>query len=242
VVDQQGIDARLAQLNAEFDRHPILPDQLRRYAIRCVRRGNSSLFLEKLVENPERVLGTFARIFTEACEVVGTDSATLLRDTDFNSRDLDEDRLDAMLGELWTILFLRDEGFTNIRLLRRQGQPRADLVAEYQDERFAVEVACSSRRRYRYINHLTEYIVDRFQEKRDQLLNTARDEQCDIQMLVVVGLSEGWQLMTRYDYLEALTAAHQELGSPPGVHLAIYTGRREVVVGPDDCIFPPVQE
>jgi hypothetical protein len=238
---------RLEKLEAELAKHPDLPEEVRDWIVKAIRAGVNSEFLQELQEYPRDVISRSGGFFKKAREILRSDNRSLVRGTDFDSADLDPERFDAMVAELRVVGFLNDQGFTGIRLLAATRRQRgADIVAICRDTRWAVEVVCSSRAAYRYPDHkrrssdLTEWIVDKFREKEEQLNWTALNQDCAKCALgIVLNSWPALPLLNRNGYMKTLREAWTRLGKSQDAHLAIVTGMVTLGVGLDDCVFPP---
>jgi hypothetical protein len=236
----------LQRLETEFARYPEFPEEVRDWVINAIQAKKSSWLLTMLQENPDNTIKSLDDFFGLMRQILKCDNKSLMCGTDFNSADLDPERLDAMIAELRGVGFLHDQGFADIKLLSASQKERgADIRATHMGTRYAVEVVCSSRTAYRYPDHkrrssdLIEWIADKFHEKQDQLNQTAVEEGCAKRALVVVLNSyPALQLETRHEYIHILTETWNRLKKPQAVHLAIVTGMVKSGVGLDDCVFP----
>jgi len=144
---------------------------------------------------------------------------------------------------------LRDEGSSNIRLVRgsqRKRERRTDLLADRGGETYAFDVACSSAGAERRVQDLRAFLGNRYVEKLSQLEGTRQEHACPAAGLILVlnsdpALTFGYQPKFR----EVLQQVHRDLGGPPALHLALVTGRTTTVdgagehfSGPDDVVWP----
>ena len=231
-----------------------LPTAVKEHLIRCIHEGKRHRWHQELEENFDQVVTSTNTIVDSACRNTGRDRDTLLRDTDFDPNDLDPDRLDAAIGELRGINHLRNEGFDRIRLLRAQrGTRTADLVAERNGQKYALDVACSSAGAARGVDALAGYMLGVCRLKEKQLNNTKEVAGCRYRGLVFVvnsepALSFGYQLL----YRRAARQVYEALGVPADYFVAVMTGQIAFVAGgeadsfegPDDVVYPewPIEE
>jgi hypothetical protein len=237
----------LEKLQNEFEKYQDFPQEVREWIIGAIKKGVSCDFLQRLRESPHDTISNLDGFFEFMRRILRCDNRSLTRGTDFDSADLDPERFDAMIAELRAVGFLHDEGFVNIRLLAGAQETRsADAVALYHGTRCAVEIACSSRKAYRYPDHnrrssdLIEWMVDKFHEKEEQLNQTAAKEGCPIRALVTVLNSyPALALLTPGEYLDVLRIAWDRLGKLQDLRLALVTGMVVLGHGLGDCVFPP---
>jgi hypothetical protein len=207
-----------------------------------------------LEENFDQVVTSTNTIVDSACRNTGRDRDSLLRDTDFDPNDLDPDRLDAAISELRGINHLWHEGFQNIRLLRAQpGTRTADLVAERDGQKYALDVACSSASATRAVDALAAYMLEVCLLKEKQLNNTKETCRCRYRGLLFVVNSDpalvfGYQPL----YRQAARQVYEALGEPAGYFVFVVTGQIALVAGgetdsfqgPDNVVYPewPLRE
>jgi len=225
-----------------------LPTAIKNHLIRCIHKGKRHRWQDALEEDFDQVVTSTNTIVDAACRNTGRDRDSLLRDTDFDPNDLDPDRLDAAIAELRGINHLRKEGFKNIRLLRAQpGTRTADLVAERNDQKYALDIACSSAGAARGVDALAAYMLEVCRLKEKQLNNTKESAGCRYRGLVFVVNSEpalvfGHQLL----YRRAARQAFETLGAPTDYFVVVVTGQVAHVAGgevgsfegPDDVVYP----
>lgn len=235
-------------------RNSDLPTAIKNHLIWCIHEGKRHRWHDALDEDFDYVVTATNTVVDTACDNTGRDRDSLLRDTDFDSNDLDSDRLDAAISELRGINHLRNEGFDHIRLLRAQpGTRTADLVVERGGQKYALDVACSSFGASRDVNALAEYMLGICRLKERQLNNTKEVAGCKYRGLVFVVNSEravvwGYQPL----YRQAAQQVYEALGAPTDYFVIVMTGRIALVAGgeadsfegPDDVVYPnwPTEE
>lgn len=225
-----------------------LPTAIKNHLISCIHEVKRHHWHEDLEEHFDLVVTSTNMIVDAACQNTGRDRDSLLRDTDFDPNDLDADRLDAAIGELRGINHLRHEGFKNIKLLRAQrGTRTADLVAERDGQKYALDVACSSAGTARTVDALAGYMVEVCRLKERQLNNTKEKYRCKYRVLLFVVNSDpalvfGCQPL----YRRAAREVYEVLGSPADYFVIVMTGQITAVAGgeadsfqgPDDVVYP----
>lgn len=124
-----------------------LPEAIVDHLVGCTQKAAYSRCLEAMRCQPDEVTAGVRRLIDEAAKITGLSNDELIGRTDFDPADLIHDRLDAAFAELRAVVWLRDEGFSDIRLVRgsqKKGQRRTDLLADRDGETYAFDVACSS--------------------------------------------------------------------------------------------------
>lgn len=229
----------LQQLGSWPAMYPNLPQSVVRHTREVVSREIQCSLLRALTEEPTGTPQALDSLFRNAGAILGLTSEQLVRAADWNPADLDPNRFDAMDAELRAVVWLSHEGFADIRLLRSQGQRKADITAQRTQTKYAVEVACAIGWRppghARRSQDLPRFLRDKYDEKQSQLDATASQHGCQSRALVCVFVGLGQTAMiTRDEYLEeGLKPTWYGLGSPLDTHLA-------VIAHPSDtCVFPP---
>ena len=134
-----------------------------------------------------------------AASVTGLEPGELLRRTDLGVDDLRGRRVDSALAELRAACFLDSLGFSKVVLLESDSERRrADLAAELDGGRWAVDARCASRSLLPEGSFrrgadgaplpyptLLDYLVHCRAEKDGQLKRTMADEGCAHAALVV---------------------------------------------------------
>jgi len=235
-----------SRLDTEFKKHQLIPIEVRVWIMKAVKEKKNFEILKTLEASPEDFIIRLDSFFEKMMQILNCQSERLVQGTDFNANDLDPERFDAMIAELRAVGFLHNETFTRIKLLPAPRKERgADIVAVYKGVSYAVEVVCSSRSVYRYPDHkrrssdLTDWIVNKFQEKETQLKRTAEKQKCEKSTLVTVLNSyPAKSLLNRDGYSRVLREGWLTLDKPQDIHLAIVTGMITSGVGLDDCVYP----
>jgi hypothetical protein len=163
-------------------------------------------------------------LFNKACTITGCFPHELLNGIDFNKNDLTKEKLESLLAELRTIIWINSLGMRKIRPLSQKQNRFVDLIAEHKNVNCGIEVFCAPEDYNRYPGHtkkscdLVDYFVKKGVEKKQQLDNSG----CDLKLLVLVlNASPAIQLMNRDEYIELLTSVENLLGWGDKYHFAI---------------------
>lgn len=216
-----------------------LPKCVVKHLITCIDKGRCHRWHDVMDTTFDGVISSAKNIIDRACIATGRDKESLFRDTDFDPRDLDPDRLDSAFAELRGINYLSNNGFKDIYLLRAQpGTRTADIVTKLDINTYALDVACASAGTPRNVNDLVDYIIGIYKVKDAQLQSTIESYNCTKSGLVFVinsypALAFGYQPL----FLKAAQKAHLELGANNNFHIVIVTGR-VAFAGIDDVAHP----
>lgn len=220
-----------------------LPRAIIDHLMLCISKRKLHRWHDALAADFDSVLTSTRQLIDRCCQITGRDQDSLIQDTDFDSKDLDADRLDAAIAELRGLVHLSNEGFFNVKLLRAQpGTRTADIVADRNSRRYALDIACSSANTARDVSSLARYMIHVCQSKAQQLASTKTAENCQSTGVVFVINSQpalvwGYQPLFRTAIQDALRA----LGEPLDYHITILTGRVAYTAGfegPDDVVHP----
>lgn len=228
----------LGQLQHWGNNYPNIPQSVVEHTREVLTKQIDCSLMRSLQEEPDKTPQALDSLFKRTGVILGLTSEQLVRAADWDAKDLDANRFDAMLAELRTVCFLSGEGFSDIRLLRSKGEKKADGTGQREQTKYAIEVTCVAG--FKYPGHrkrgqdLPAFLVDRWHEKRSQLEATALEKECQSRVLVYVFVEPGQALVTRDDYLErGLKPAWFRLGCPGARHLAV------IAHPSDNCVFPP---
>ncbi|MBI3299122.1 MAG: hypothetical protein HYZ75_13220 [Elusimicrobia bacterium] len=169
-----------------------LPPRLVAHLEACELAGLDGWVLSKGRAEPERTAEALRALFDGAAMTTGLAPDELLLRTGLGVDDLRGYRADGALAEIRTICFLDALGFSKIVPLGPDDtRQRADLTAEREGERWAIDARCASRsllpegtfRRGRDGNPLPfptlyDYLIHCRDEKAGQLARTSADEGC----------------------------------------------------------------
>ena len=176
--------------------------------------------------------GNIEKLLTEASLCTGMTGAELLQTSDFDENDHDPDRIQSLFGVWRTIIVLQTElRFGEIiPLPRKKDRKEADLLAIRQGMRFAVEVARSSEKVYRFPGltkgDFHQYIDNLWNKKESQIRISMSFHECQKGILAAVLDSEPMKggLMTLDEFSTAVANAQGAFIWANGVHLLVFTG------------------
>jgi hypothetical protein len=205
--------------------------------------------LEMVREVPDLAIAWLNNLLRRCREITGLDDDEIIRRTDFVSTDLHHDRLDSMLGELRSVVFLADSGCELVDLQKAvNGRRRADIIAVRRGRRYAFDVFTPTKISSKWLSELQAHIAETYGDKTTQLATTREELKCDASGLIVV-LNADRPLMfeTHDDYLRAAREILAAVGNPSDTHFAFLTGRvtdaggpGSPIIVPDDVIEPPL--
>ena len=96
-------------------RFPNIPAQLFTYLDHLLEKPSTgSQFHAAMINHPEKTFEVLDSQFKSDAEIVSLSPDDLLKKLDFNRKDLSPERIGSLLGELRTIHFLHNNGFTDI--------------------------------------------------------------------------------------------------------------------------------
>ena len=218
-----------------------LPKCVIKHLVSCIDNESCHKWHCAMDTHFDGVISSVNSIVDKACITTGRDKESLFRETDFDPKDLDPDRLDAAFAEIRVINYLSNEGFQNINLLRAQtGTLTADIVAHFGKNLYAIDVACASAGTLRNIDDLVAYMIGIYNVKKTQFYNCTRSG-----LVFVINsypaLAFGYQPL----FLKAVQKAHLEICTNNSFHIGVVTGRvawveggNETFSGPDDVVHP----
>jgi hypothetical protein len=124
-----------------------IPKRLLTYIEKLLEKQiEGSSFHTAVKDHSEATFRSLNAQFSQASEITQLPPDELLSKLDFNIRDLCPSRIESLLGELRTIIFLDAEGFENIKPLQANRSKKSpDLSAEKHGKPCLVEVATSIR-------------------------------------------------------------------------------------------------
>jgi hypothetical protein len=112
-------------------RFPNIPAKLFTYFDRLLKKpSENSQFHLAMNHHPERTFEVLDQRFSACSKIVSLSPDDLLKRLDFQLKDLSPERTESLLGELRTINFLDNNGFTNIAPIRANSTKSPDFSAE----------------------------------------------------------------------------------------------------------------
>lgn len=232
----------VADMFGDRSRFPNIPTDLVRHLKLTITEAKPNRLTYEFLMMPEKVAEGFDQMFIRASKITGLDPSGVLRSTDFEWRDLDPTRVESALAEIRVIFFLDEQGFTEIVPLRSRGRLEADLIADREGIKFAIEVVDS----YYYAikrfssEQISRWIVSRYQseEKYAQLAATADRYDCSRwAFITIIDTQPAVALQVHEDFQEAALLAWTEIGTS-NLHVCVVTGKEALGYGKDDAVFP----
>ena len=219
-----------AQLFAYFDRLLEMPS-----------KGSQSQFRMAMTNHPERTFEVLDRQFRSCSEIVSLSPDDLLKKLDFNRNDLSPERIESLLGELRTIHFLHNNGFTDIVPIRASSKRSPDFSAKRIRVDFQIEVATSIHSAPRVFHASVVKWATAKLKNDDKLSQTNSGSPESHKMFVCILNSTGAVALNQSsDYINMVKHVWEELGSIQNLHIAIVTGRVSISEGIDDCVYPGI--
>lgn len=121
-----------------------LPEELKAYLACALRRGRPFSFTAALKKEPAGFLAAVTRLLAGASAALGRPAGEVLFATGFEASNLAPHRLEAALAELLAVLLLREQGFSELRLIGTNSGRTADISGSKDGLRWAFEVRCLS--------------------------------------------------------------------------------------------------
>lgn len=217
-----------AQLFAYFDRLLEMPSK-------------GSQFHMAMTNHPEKTFEVLDRQFRSGSEIVSLSPDDLLKKLDFNRNDLSPERIESLLGELRTIHFLHNNGFTDIVPIRASSKRSPDFSAKRNGAGFQIEVATSIHSAPRVFHGSVVKWATAKLKNDDKLsqMNSGSSESHKM-FVCILNSSGAAALNQRSDYINMVKHVWEELGSIQNLHIAIVTGRISISGGMDDCVYPSI--
>ncbi len=201
--------------------------------------SKDSQFHTAMAHHPERTFEVLDAQFKSSSEIVWLSADDLLKKLDFNQNDLSPERIESLLGELRTIHFLYNNGFTDIVPIRASSKRSSpDFSAKRNGADFQIEVATSIHSAPRiFHDSIVKWATAKLKndDKLSQLNSGSFGSQkmfvCILNSLGAVALNQ------RSDYIDMVKHVWEALGSIQDLRIAIVTGR-STNEGIDDCVYP----
>ena len=224
-----------------------LPPLLIEHLKACVAAGLDGRALAHIKAEPRQAADAMKRLFATASRLTSLSPDEVLLRTDLGVGDLRGHRVDGALAELRSICFLGALGFTRITPLAADDKrPRADLTAEKDGERWAVDARCASRTLLPEASFrrgsdgsplpfptLYAYLVHVRDEKAEQLERTRKDEGCTRSAVAIALDGDAPGALMRSEALKAWLAC----GSPGEFRFGLMAGLLSAGSS-DDCLVP----
>ena len=223
-------------------RFPNIPAQLFTYFDRLLEKPSSeSQFHTAMINHPEKTFEVLDYQFKSGSEIVSLSPDDLLKKLDFNRKDLSPERIESLLGELRTIHFLHNNGFTDIIPIRASSKRSPDFSARRNGVDFQIEVATSINSAPRIFHDSVVKWATAKLKNDDKLSQMNSGSSESYKMFVCILNSSGAVALNEHsDYINMLKHVWEELGSIQNLHIAIVTGRSSLREGTDDCVYPSI--
>lgn len=210
--------------------------------------------------------------FKKAMNITNLLPVALLKALDFHSKDVSLCKFDAMWAELRTIFFLSDLGLYDICPLEaKNNEKSADFIAKGNSHKYTIEVFCKIEKKIKNITEmprnisnrklkkisqkiipsfkpdtnihkLSDQYIDKAKEKKQQLIETAKNYSCNKNIMVMVlndlNISP---TLDCCEYKEILKRISTDLNWGCKYHFAIVTGLTDLLNDRiDNFIYPPI--
>lgn len=191
--------------------------------------------------HPMQTMKALNTSFKEGSEITGLCPDEILTAIDFQLNDLSKARIESLLGELRSIHFLKNFGFSEITPIQAsRGIKTPDFSANFKTVPFYIEVATLISTSERAT---PEGCVEWAKMK---LINKGKLEQLSApegeykKLFIMVINSIGLQIFeNKESYLMILKEIKEGIDYPDDLFCGILTGRNSNGIE-DDCIYPPL--
>ncbi len=258
----------LLEIKEELKKYSYIPGEICDGIVMVVVRGKPKNLVPLLAIERKREIffKSTNNLFKKASKITGLSPADIFRRTDFHSNDIARGRIETAFAELRTIIFLDKMNFTNIIPLKaKKNKKCSDFIANKGCHKYAIEVSCNISKELKkelktneitikplmYMDDLIQDYVSKAEEKKKQLDNTAKENQCDKKIFVMVLNNKnilGFLTFDEYYYdedddenYEILEKISSELKWGDGYYFAILAGLVSIVgdnVRDGDIIYP----
>jgi len=204
-------------------------------------RSKRSQFHMAMTNHRERTFEVLDRQFRSGSEIVSLSPDDLLNKLDFNQNDLSPERIESLFGELRTIHFLHNNGFTDIVPIRASSMRSPDFSAKRIGADFQIEVATSIHSAPRvFHDSVVKWAAAKL--KNDGKLSQMDSGSPESYKMFVCVLNSSGAVALNQSSACINMAKHvwEELGSIQNLHIAIVTGRVSISEGTDDCVYPSI--
>ena len=253
----------LLEIKEELKKYSYIPGEMYNAIVGAVVRGKPKILVLLLAIERKRIIffKETNNLFKKASNIAGLSPADIFKRTDFHSNDITSGRIEAAFAEVRTIIFLDKMNFTNIIPLKaKKNKKCSDFIANKDCHKYTIEVFCKISKELKkefktneitikpltYMDDLFREYVERAGEKKKQLDDTAKENQCDKKIMVMVLNNQNILGFSTFDeYHKILEEISSELTLGSGYHLAIHTGlafnARGGIERSGDIIYPPIK-
>jgi len=242
----------LLKIKKELSKYQNIPKDLYNYIENAFKKGAQEHLLPLIAIEKERkiVLEKINNLFKNASNITGLSTAEILNRADFNQNDIALGQIDAVLAELRTIIFLDNMNFCDIIPLKaKQDKECSDFIANKNGYKYSIEVFCRISKELKeefktdkitikpltYTDDLFQDYVEKARKKKKQLDNTAKENQCDKKIIVMVLNNENILGLSTFEYPKILEKISSELKWGNDYYFAIVTGLVSF-----DIIYPSI--
>jgi hypothetical protein len=193
----------LLEIKEELKKYSYIPGEMYNAIVGVVVREKPKKLVPLLATGGKREIffKNTNNLFKKASKITGLSPADIFKRTDFHSNDIARGRIETAFAELRTIIFLDKMSFTNIIPLEaKKNKKCSDFIANKDCHKYAIEVSCNISKELKkefktneitlkpltYIDDLIQDYVSRAEEKKKQLDDTAKENQCDKKIFVMV--------------------------------------------------------
>lgn len=188
------------------------------------------------------------RLVARAAAVLGLAPDQVLFQTGYKTSNKDKGRRAAAMAELRAAVFLKEQGFSDIRLVSPSNKPTADILASRGRRTYAFEVQCITRQSsFSAVNHKVgingevlesfrdpeSVLVAKFRQKIKQANASRKRGKLDRSAVVLVIDSPNFSpFICGGDLAGLARAAYEGAGAPQGAHAC-------VLADGDAGVWPP---
>jgi len=162
--------------------------------------------------------------------VTSQDIDEVLISSDFRESEFSKEKLESIIAELRSVMFLKNNNFQNIKLIRGSKTKSCDIYAENGHEKFDVEVTCLTATHSRGKNGLS-YVFDddkflrEFTDRINSKLNQLNAGISNHKMLVfVVNRYPEIALTNGQEYEKLIRVAYEQSSLASKYYLGLVTG------------------
>ncbi|HAH31235.1 MAG TPA: hypothetical protein DCL44_02855 [Elusimicrobia bacterium] len=119
-----------------------LPKDVKWYFVKIIGRKAHSALKAGLKKNPAGLTANINRLLTSGSKILGCSKDEVLFITGFNKNDMAPERFEAALAEIRAVVFLRREGFSDLKLIARNAGTSADISGVRDRQNYVFEVCC----------------------------------------------------------------------------------------------------
>ncbi len=226
-----------------------LPGEVKELFSLAARARMPSGLKAALRQDPPVFIENMQRLLTAGGAVLGRPENEVLFITGFNKNDTAPERFEAALAELRAVLWLHQEGFTGITLLRQSSGTGADLAGTLGNRNYIFEVRCirtvaAGPLGYLFEKHesppepeqrVINYLRLKYEKKIRQVNSSRKKTGVNCGGVIIVLAPAGLMPCPGAPALKKLAGAlYLAKNSPPLTHIGL-------LAGPAGAVFPEWQ-